>query len=135
MTEQDGSPGGGSVTVPPVESPAQGAAQPPAAMTTDDIRMSSAECSRSPHGVFADLRKAGALKQEKPAAPAVAAPAPGTPPAAEHAPDVRRIVQTENAIGRAEAQYAMSAKQVEYMRSALTARIPTTFESGSTPTQ
>lgn len=124
MNEEDGSPGGGAVTPPPAVPAASTGAAQPATITVDALRGAVTDVfAELKNGLFAELRKSGALKTEK------APPAPSPTEAkqneqAQPAQDVKAIIRRENAIGRGEAQHGMTPKQVEYMRVALEAANP-----------
>lgn len=123
--EEDGSPGGGTAPPAPAPSPAanEGAA---ASVTVDDIKnVVGSMMSELRNGIFADLRKAGALKQdktqdEKPrqSAPKEAPPAPAPTFSME---DVQRLLDIRDVSNRmrnerkaTDAQIARFEKSLQY---------------------
>ncbi len=130
MNKEDGSPGGGSPPpVVPAEPPASNAAP---AVVEPSVPVSQLKTvigevfGELRNGLFADLRKAGALGKEKSAEP----PAPSqTPPqsAAAAAPastglsatDVQLMLVQERVFSRAEAEHKLTDTQSEFMRPAL----------------
>jgi hypothetical protein len=110
--EEGASPGGGA---PPADSPTapQGAAPLDVNAIGSLIKGVVAESfGELRNGLFADLRKAGALKQDKPPAP-TPAPTPVEAPAASGmtASDVQTLMARERAFARATASVGLSPEQ------------------------
>lgn len=102
--EEGGSPGGGAAPPPVPASPAAPAGAAPAPSPAFDpsvIKTTVVEAfAELRNGLFADLRKAGALKQDKPNDPAPQ-PAPGAAPAAGISmADVKRMLDVRTASER-----------------------------------
>lgn len=117
MNEVDSSPGGGGVPAPASPAATAGTATPPPAPSATDITSAvAAQLAEFKNGFFADLRKAGALKQEKTEAPPTAQAAnTGSPTTA----DVEGMLARERVIARAEAKHNLTDAQVKWMKSAL----------------
>lgn len=125
MNEEGGSPGGGSVPpVAPATPPASTGAAPAAEPTVPVSQLKAVigeVFGEFRNGLFADLRKSGALGKEK----AESHPAPQSPPAAApassglSAEDVQSMMLQERVFARAEAEHKLTDAQVEWMRTAL----------------
>jgi hypothetical protein len=128
MKEEDGSPGGGAAPPPAPAEPTASDAAPKAepSVPVSQLKAVVVEAfSELRNGLFADLRKAGALGKEKAAAPEPT-PAPSqSPPAVApastglSAADVQSMLIQERVFARAEAEHKLTDTQVEWMRSAL----------------
>lgn len=122
MNEEGASPGGGAIPPAPA-SPAANAGAPQApAFDPSVIKTAVSEAfGELRNGLFADLRKAGALKQEK--APAEAAPqtqdakAPGAPGLSSA--DVEAMLERERVITARATKHELTDAQVKRMKSAL----------------
>lgn len=130
MNEEGGSPGGGSAP-PPAVPPASTAATPPVetAIPVSQLKAVVSEAfGELRNGLFADLRKAGALGKEKPSAESPATPTP--PSAAAPAQtglsmaDVEAMLEQDRAITRAQIEHKLNDAQVRRMKSALKADKP-----------
>lgn len=126
MNEEGGSPGGGSVPpVAPATPPASAGAAPAAEPTVPVSQLKAVigeVFGELRNGLFADLRKSGALGKEK---SAESQPAPQSPSAAApassglSAEDVQSMMLQERVFARAEAEHKLTDTQVEWMRTAL----------------
>lgn len=128
MNEEGGSPGGGSAppAAPPSPPASTGAATPaePTVPVSQLKAVIGEVFGEFRNGLFADLRKSGALGKEKPAEPSqqpqpqslsVAAPASS----GLSADDVQSMMLQERVFARAEAEHKLTDTQVEWMRTAL----------------
>lgn len=120
MNEEGSSPGGGvPPVVAPATPPASPGATPPAepAVPISQLKTVIGEVfGELRNGLFADLRKAGALGKEKPVPePSAAAPAsPGLSMA-----DVEAFVSRDRVLTRVEIENKLTVEQSGYMRAAL----------------
>lgn len=118
MNEEGASPGGGAAPVPPASAPASGATatQAPApSLTADDVKGMLSEFR---NGLFADLRKTGALKGEK---PAESTPAQASAPAAT-APsmaDLERTIEIKFAVNQMRSDHGLSEAAATHLKAYL----------------
>lgn len=126
MNEEGGSPGGGAVTPPPAEP----AAVPTAPTLDVDSLMSrlsgviDEKLSAHKNATFAELRKSGAFKQDKPVSdPAPSAqPTPSAPAAAQAGltgADLDARFELERVIASREGKYGLNEAQAKRLRTAL----------------
>lgn len=126
MNEEDGSPGGGSVPPAPAEPTATPAAVPAPEPTIPVSQLKSVigeVFGELRNGIFADLRKAGALKKDEPATPAkqpAAAPASTGLTAAE----VEAMLERERVVTRVATEHKLTDAQVKRMKGLLAAERP-----------
>lgn len=125
MTEEGSSPGGGAVVPASTSVPTQGAPSAPT-VPADQIKGLIAEAfGELRNGLFADLRKAGALGKEKapvenPAPPATqqtsgaAAPSPGLSMA-----DVKGEIERASIAGELAGKHGLTPTQAGHMKNAL----------------
>lgn len=116
--EQDGSPGGGSAPAAPVTPPAptNGDATSPKPVTIDDVKSAvGSMLGEFRNGIFADLRKTGALKTDK---PKDETPAPSTTPGLR-LEDVEAMLERERVITARATKYDLNDAQVRRMKAAL----------------
>lgn len=128
MNEQDGSPGGGAVPNTPAQPTAPNGAAEPAAtapqIPADVLKSALGEVLAGVlpelrNGIFADLRKAGVFKPEKPTAPE-SPPATTAAQSASMSPsDVKTMLAYDRAITRAEVEHKLTDRQSTRMRAAL----------------
>jgi len=128
QNEADSSPGNGAQ--PAVAAPAEPAAAPTAPSLDVDALLSrltgviDEKLSAHKNATFAELRKAGAFKQEK--APSESAPAVQPTTSAPSAQaglsmaDVEALLERENVIATRAAKYGLAEPQVRRLKSALT---------------
>jgi len=125
MNEADSSPGGGGTSAPASPAATAGAGSPVAPSTTDITSAVAAQLAEFKNGFFADLRKAGALKQEKPTVehpPPGAMPQqlPGSPSASGLSmADVESMLERERVITARSVEHRLTDAQVKRMKSAL----------------
>ena len=126
MNEEDGSPGGGAAAHAPAEPPASPAAPAPTAVTVDQVKTLMAETLTGfKNAFFADMRRAGALKKDEPAAPQPApAAATTTAPAALTATDVQQMLERDRVLTRVEVEHKLTPAQAKRMRSIVEAEKP-----------
>jgi hypothetical protein len=126
MNEEDASPGGGSVPPAPAEPTATPAAAPapePAIPISQLKSVIGEVFGELRNGIFADLRKAGALKKDEPVTPAkqpAAAPASTGLTAAE----VQQMLERDRVLTRAEIEHKLTPAQAKRMRGILEADRP-----------
>lgn len=132
---QEGDPPGGGAPITPVPAPAQGA---PQFVTLEQAQaLVAAGMLEARNGAFAEFRRAGGFKGDKPdsgtgapVAPTVIPPTNGAPAAAivpvgfVAAADVERMIERSNAVIRIASQNHLSDNQVTRMQSALKAANP-----------
>lgn len=126
MNEEGSSPGGGAP--PPAEVPAANQGAPAAVPAASEILSAVAQqLADFKNGFFADLRKAGALKSDKPAAPAPApVPVEAPQPVATgmtHA-EFQAQMARERAITRALASANLAPEQEQFVEQTLRAVNP-----------
>lgn len=131
MNEEDGSPGGGSAPPSAPASPsASNGATPPAepAVPVSQLKAVIGEVfGELRNGLFADLRKAGALGKDKTVEQPNSPPSPPLQPSPAAAPAssglsaevVQAMIVQERVFARAEAEHKLTDGQIEWMRSAL----------------
>lgn len=129
MKEEDGSPGGGAAPPPaPAEPQATNGATPaePSVPVSQIKSVMVDAFAELRNGLFADLRKAGALGKEKAAPAPEPTPEPSQSPTAAapastglSAADVQSMLVQERVFARAEAEHKLTDAQMEWMRSAL----------------
>lgn len=130
MNEADASPGNGAPVAP--AAPTEPPASPAAALDVDSLmtRLSGVideKLNAQRNGIFADLRKAGALKQEKITEITPAQPTPSAPVVAQAGlsmADVEAMLQRDRVITRAATEHKLTDAQVKRMNSALKADSP-----------
>lgn len=121
--EEGASPGGGTPAPAPAPAPANGAAAAPA-ITADLLREALAPVmtemrTEIRNGVFAELRKAGALGKEKPnAEPAAPAPAAAPAPSGPTLAEIERTVETKLVVQQMLAD-GLTESQVGYLKAAI----------------
>lgn len=123
MNEADGSPGGGSDPAAQAAPPAQSAAPASPTIPVDAIKdVLAAEIKGLKDGIFADLRKAGVFKQERPAEPSPASTAV-QPPASQSGglsmADVEALLERERVITARATKNELSDAQIRRMKAAL----------------
>lgn len=126
MNEEGASPGGGAQQPPaPAQVPTQGAPAP-ASIPVDQARAVFGEMlGEFRNGLFADLRKAGAFKQDKssaePAAPAPTVQPTNAPSASPGftAADAEAMIERATIIGELVAKNDLSPAQAGHMKAAL----------------
>jgi hypothetical protein len=119
MNEQDGSPGGGAAAVPPAQLPATPAVAQPT-LTIEDIKSTiTNQFTELSNGFFANLRKTGALKTEKPTAQPAAEAAPGITAA-----DVDMRIARAEALTTLKVQHGISDGAFARMKAAMAAENP-----------
>jgi len=127
MNEADASPGNGAPATPPApaEQPAVPAA--PVSVTLDQVKGLMTEMLGGfKNAMFADMRKAGALKKDDPpkdptpTAPAAAAPAP----TGLTADEVQQVIDRRDAVTRAEVEHKLKPETVKRMRALMEAEKP-----------
>lgn len=137
MNEEGGSPGGGAVTPPQAE--------PPAAPTAPSLDVDSLmsrlsgvideKLSAHKNATFAELRKAGAFKQEKPTSEPQAPtsqPTQSAPVAAQAGlsmADVEALLERERVIANRAAKHNLSEAQTRRLKSSLSGVAADAFAS------
>ena len=129
MTEEGASPGGGAAPPAPAQPPATPAAPPEAPDIVSQLsKLIDDKLTAQRNGIFADLRKAGALGKEKtpetPPATPLAAPAVASPAQGMTAAEVEAMLERERAVTRATVEHKLTDAQIKRMRSALKAENP-----------
>lgn len=128
MNEEDGSPSGGGAPPAPAQPPATPAAAPAPTVPVDQIKTLITETfGELRNGLFADLRKAGALGKDKPPEtppPATPAPAAAAAPTGISATDVKLMIERDRALTRSEIEHKLTPAQRRRMESALEADKP-----------
>lgn len=125
MNEADASPGNGAPAAP--TTPTAPAAAPTAPLDVDSLitRLSGVvdeKLAAQKNAIFADLRKSGALKQDKPVEVPTAQPTPSAPVAAQaglSAADLDARFELERVIASREGKYGLSEAQARRLRSTL----------------
>jgi len=97
LNAADGSPGGGSPSGPTTPPTPQAQAASPSFVTKDDLK-SFAEEMRN--GLFADLRRAGALGKDSKPKRGDEAPASEQPPVTQAGPDPMKLRELDRAVAR-----------------------------------
>lgn len=128
MNEEGGSPGGGAASPAPALPPAStAAAQPEPAIPVTQLKSVIGEVfGELRNGLFADLRRAGALKKDEPAP----TPAPQSAAAAAPAPtglsmaDVEAMLERERVITRVATEHKLTDAQVKRMKGMIAAEKP-----------
>jgi hypothetical protein len=119
MNEEDGSPGGGSAPPAPAEPPATPAAAPAPEPTIPISQLKSVigeVFGELRNGIFADLRKAGALKKDEPTPP-VKQPAAAPASTGLTAAEVQQMLERDRVLTRAEVEHKLTPAQAKRMRS------------------
>lgn len=125
LRNQEGaSPGGGAVPPAPADPATNGSGQP--AFSLDDIKAAVAQTvattvaekfAEQSNGLFANLRKAGVLKQDKPEEPKQ--PQPTAPSAALSMADVEAMLERERVITARATKHDLNDAQIRRMKAAL----------------
>lgn len=121
MNEADASPGGGAAIPPPVESPAQPATSAPApGLTLDQVKGLFGELKTEiKNGVFAELRKTGALPKEKPTTELTTPQSNAGPAPSMTLADVQAMIERDRVVTTRAVKHGLSDAQTQRMRSAL----------------
>lgn len=122
--EEGASPGGGAAPAQPQPAAQQGAQPAPVAIPVDAIKgvVSEAIAAALPelrNGIFADLRRDGAFKKEKPAEQPAASTAAAAPAAGLSVADVEAMLERERVIASRAAKHDLNDNVVRRMKSAL----------------
>ena len=126
--QEGASPGGGAPAAPAEPDASTGTAAPAApALTPDLLKSMIAEAvagigTEVKNGVFAELRRAGALKQDKPASTPTSEPAPPSPSAPQagiSAADMKAFVERTRTIERMAAKNEWTDAQLRRAESAM----------------
>jgi hypothetical protein len=122
--EEGGSPGGGSIPTPPIPAAAPAATQP-AAIPVDQLKeVVGGMLTEFRNGIFADLRRTGALKPDKPvehpSPTPVAQHAPGAPaPAGVSMADMERSIEIKFAVQQMRSEHGLSDAQATHLKTHL----------------
>ena len=126
LRNQEGSsPGGGAAPPAPADPAPNGS--PPPSFTLDDIKAAVAQTvattvaekfAEQSNGLFANLRKAGVLKQDKPSEP-TQTPAPSTPATGISMADVESMLERERVITARATKHDLNDAQIRRMKAAL----------------
>lgn len=122
--EEGASPGGGAAPAPPPPAAQQGAQTAAPAIPVDVIKgvVTEALTAALPelrNGIFADLRRDGAFKKDKPTEQPAAASATSAPAAGLSVADVESMLERERVIASRAAKHDLNDNVVRRMKSAL----------------